>query len=119
MTDKGIPEFLLHRYDDGQDGSDVDRRAKADVDLEDGNGMRFEDDLFTLTSYSLFTMNMKGGQFELNRLVQLSTRKWLELNNELEKWKMKYLRILSEVFPVGNFEGRTICKVLLRTPKYS
>lgn len=57
-------------------------------------------------------MNIKTDQFEMHRLEQLSPRKWLELNNELEKWNMKYLRIISEAFPVWNYESWTIYNVL-------
>lgn len=60
---QGIPESLLHdRYwrDDG---------AKAD----------FEEDIHTLTSFSLVEISAGGHEFEMHRLVQFSTKKWLEL----------------------------------------
>jgi len=52
---------------------------------DDGN---FEDDFHTLISYSLLATNIEGNEFEMHRLVQFSTKKWLELH---EKWKEKYI----------------------------
>ena len=60
---QGIPESLLGgRYQEDND---------ADSD--------FEDDLNTLTSFSLVAIDVDGHRFEMHRLVQFSTRKWLEL----------------------------------------
>ncbi|KAH6667983.1 hypothetical protein B0J14DRAFT_519380 [Halenospora varia] len=90
---QGIPEaLLLQNY---QDDSDIEAN--------------FEEDLSTLTSYSLVTMNFKGDEFEMHRLVQFSTKKWLELYDELENWKEKYIDIMENAFPVGRYENRTIC----------
>jgi tetratricopeptide (TPR) repeat protein len=90
---QGIPEaLLLQNY---QDNNDIEAN--------------FEDDLSTLTSYSLVTMNVEGDEFEMHRLVQFSTKKWLELYNELENWKEKYIVIMENAFPVGWYENWTIC----------
>ncbi|RYP02218.1 hypothetical protein DL764_005898 [Monosporascus ibericus] len=56
---QGIPDFLLDdRYQDDSDAS-----------------FDFEEDLNTLTSFSLVTTDVKGHLFEMYRLVQFSTRK--------------------------------------------
>ncbi|KUJ07385.1 uncharacterized protein LY89DRAFT_365096 [Mollisia scopiformis] len=90
---QGIPEaLLLQNY---QDNGDV----KAN----------FEDDLSTLTNYSLVTMNVEGDEFEMHRLVQFSTKKWLELHEELENWKEKYIDIMGNAFPIGRYENRRVC----------
>ena len=99
---QGIPESLIHRYDeedDEEESSDIELKAKADKDLEDASRMEFENDVFALTSYSLITTDVNGDQFEMHRLVQLSTKKWLELNGELKLWEKKYIRIMSDAFP--------------------
>lgn len=70
---QGILKYLLHRYDDREDGSDIDLNNKTGIDLKDSD-MKFEDGVFTLTSYSLIKMNVKGDLFEIYRLVQFSTR---------------------------------------------
>ncbi|OCK72835.1 hypothetical protein K432DRAFT_411387, partial [Lepidopterella palustris CBS 459.81] len=89
---QGIPESLLdHRYQEG--------------DVEDD----FEDDIHTLSSYSLIGMNVDGNVFEMHRLVQFSTKAWLEINSELEKWKEQYIEVLNEAFPVGRYENWKTC----------
>lgn len=93
---QGIPEaLLLQLYQEDGD-------TEAD----------FEDDISTLTSYSLVTMNAEGNAFEMHRLVQFSTKKWLELNDELEKWKEKYIKIMGKAFPPGLYENWTTCQQL-------
>ena len=90
---QGIPEaLLLQNYDN-------------DIDIE----ANFEDDLSTLTCYSLVAMNFKGDEFEMHRLVQFSMQKWLELRGELENWKEKYIDIMGNAFPIGRFENWEIC----------
>jgi tetratricopeptide (TPR) repeat protein len=93
---QGIPEFLL----DGRDQEDND--ASSD----------FEEDLNTLTNYSLIAMDGDGRQFEMHRLVQFSTRKWLELRGELEDWKEKYVTLMDDSYPVGRHENWTVCRAL-------
>ncbi|MCJ1471355.1 hypothetical protein MMC07_010003, partial [Pseudocyphellaria aurata] len=114
---QGIPEFILLHYDDREDEISIDLDDKTDVDendvkYEEENGIKFEEDMCTLTAFSLVTVNVNNKQFEVRRLVQLSVRKWLELNGELDKWAMIYIKILFEVFPEGDYENWTICQLL-------
>jgi len=89
---QGIPESLLnHRYQED--------------DVEDD----FEDDIHILSSYSLIGMNVDGNVFEMHRLVQFSTKAWLEINSELEKWKEQYIKVIDEAFPVGRYENWKTC----------
>ncbi|KAH0556857.1 hypothetical protein GP486_005356, partial [Trichoglossum hirsutum] len=93
---QGIPDYLLnHQYQD-----DGDIRA------------RFEDDVHTLASYSLVGMNVRANEFEMHRLVQFSTKKWLELHGQLAKWKERYITIINEAFPVGRYENWSTCQTL-------
>ncbi len=93
---QGIPKALL-----------------VQVYQEDGDAeANFEDDISTLTSYSLVTMNVEGSEFEMHRLVQFSTKKWLEHYDELENWKENYIRIMHKAFPVGKYENWTTCRKL-------
>ena len=73
---QGIPESLLNNHYQEDD-------MRGD----------FEDDLHTLSSYSLIGSNLDGNLFEMHRLVQFSTKTWLALNGELERWKEKYITI--------------------------
>ncbi|RYP92185.1 hypothetical protein DL770_001692 [Monosporascus sp. CRB-9-2] len=93
---QGIPDSLLDgRY---QDDSDV--------------SFDFEEDLNTLTSFSLVATDVEGHQFEMHRLVQFSTRKWLELQGELEGWREKYVRLMDDNYPVGIYENWKACRAL-------
>src|SRR6266480_1533634 len=93
---QGIPESLLDgRYQENDD-------ASSD----------FEDDLNTLMSFSLVTADVGGSQFEMHRLVQFLMKRWLELNEELEEWKEKYVRLMDNSYPVGRHENWAVCQVL-------
>jgi tetratricopeptide (TPR) repeat protein len=93
---QGIPESLLGgRYQKDNDASPD-----------------FEDDLNTLTSFSLVTTDVDGHQFEMHRLVQFSTRKWLELQGELEVWRERYVRLMNDSYPVGRYENWKACQAL-------
>jgi len=50
--------------------------------------------------------------FEMDGLVQLATRKWLEANSQLEKWKQQYIKNLCAQFPTGKFENWAKCQAL-------
>lgn len=67
---QGIPEDLLH---------------------DSTNRLQFEDAVTPLISFSLTRMQIgqqiKTQSFKMHRLVQVSTRKWLELNNKIDKWR--------------------------------
>lgn len=45
--------------------------------------------------------------------VQLSTRKWLELNQQPDRWRKESLRRLAMNFPSGQYETWAACQVLL------
>ncbi|KAH8726910.1 TPR domain protein [Phaeosphaeriaceae sp. PMI808] len=93
---QGIPESLL--------GGHYQKDNDASPD--------FEDDLNTLTSFSLVATDVDGHQFEMHRLVQFSTRKWLELQGELEVWRERYVRLMDDSYPVGRYENWKACQVL-------
>ena len=93
---QGIPESLLGgRYQ-------KDNNASSD----------FEDDLNTLTSFSLVAIGVDGHQFKMHRLVQFSTRKWLELQGEMESWREKYVTLMDDSYPVGRHENWKTCQAL-------
>jgi tetratricopeptide (TPR) repeat protein len=94
---QGIPETLLvNQYADNEN-------AECD----------FDDDIHMLSSFSLVKMNVDGREFEMHRLVQFSTKKWLELNDELDSWKANYAILMETNFPVGEYENWPMCRALL------
>ncbi|KAJ4298214.1 hypothetical protein N0V90_006113 [Kalmusia sp. IMI 367209] len=93
---QGIPESLLRDRYAGNGDEDAD----------------FDDDIYMLTSFSLIEMSANGQEFEMHRLVQFSTKKWLELSNELEPWKTTYVTLMDESFPKGQYENWPTCQAL-------
>ncbi|KAL8696332.1 MAG: hypothetical protein Q9201_007713, partial [Fulgogasparrea decipioides] len=65
----------------------------------------FEEDIEVLRSFSLITLGIKNDVFEMHRLVQFATRKWLEQRQELERWKERYIAIIADAFPPGTYEN--------------
>jgi tetratricopeptide (TPR) repeat protein len=93
---QGIPESLLGgRYHESSD-------INAD----------FEDDLNTLQSFSLVATDVDGHHFQMHRLVQFSTIKWLELHGELDDWKEKYATLMNDNWPDSEYENWKSCRAL-------
>jgi tetratricopeptide (TPR) repeat protein len=115
---QGIPEALLRirseRKDSGQDqmqnadysNDDEDDSLKSSV--SDG----FEDDIFTLRSYSFISINTDSTTFEMHRLVQLATREWLKAHKQQERWKAQFIKILSTELPTGEYKNWVKCQTL-------
>jgi hypothetical protein len=61
----------------------------------------------TLRDYSFISVNEDGTTFEMHGLVQLATRKWLEVYGQLEKWKQQYINNLCTAFLIGEHENWT------------
>src|SRR2546429_451303 len=89
---QGIPEYLLH---------------------DNTNRLQFEDAIAPLISFALVRAQVGQQSFEMHRLVQLSTRKWLEKNKRLEKWRKESVKIMARAFPSGEYKTWTDCEVLL------
>ena len=105
---QGIPEELLHDVRIQRDASDSDDDSITDCDSDDG----FEDDIMTLRDYSLISTSQNGKVFEMHRLVQLSTRTWLETRGQIERWKEQFIKTLYREFPSGEYENWGKCQLL-------
>jgi hypothetical protein len=70
---QGIPKTLLRR--DGERGTE------------------FTTALGTLQAFSLVAAEKGEASFEIHRLVQVSTQKWLELQGETAKWREEALKV--------------------------
>ena len=99
---QGIPESLLR-----------DQYAADEDKVDDEEGADFDDDINTLASYSLVEISgADGSEFEMHRLVQYSTKKWLELSGELEGWKKRYVTLMDRSYPVGQHANWKVCQAL-------
>jgi tetratricopeptide (TPR) repeat protein len=90
---QGIPRFLFCQDDDG-------------------DGLDFEDAIGTLIAFSFVVAEKDGNIFQMHPLVQLSTKKWLEVHGEMEKSKEAVLSLLSEKLPNGEHANWEICEAL-------
>jgi tetratricopeptide (TPR) repeat protein len=89
---QGIPEFLLH------DGT---------------NRLDFENRLRPLIDFSLVSTQLDNHTFEMHRLVQLATKRWLASHSELAGWERKALQEMARVYPFGEHKNWGICGELL------
>jgi tetratricopeptide (TPR) repeat protein len=115
---QGIPEALLRirsqRKDSGQDQMQSADYSNDDEDdsLKSSVSDGFEDDIFTLRSYSFISINTDGTSFEMHRLVQLATREWLKAYKQQERWKEHFIKNLSTELPTGEYENWVKCQTL-------
>ena len=49
-------------------------------------------------------LNVGGKIFEMHRLVQIATRRWLESDGKIQEWKGKAIRKMAESFPLENMK---------------
>ncbi|PQE31783.1 hypothetical protein CJF32_00005098 [Rutstroemia sp. NJR-2017a WRK4] len=74
--------------------------ATSTISHHNGDGDDgFEEDILVLRDYSFISANNDQKTFEMHRLVQLATRKWLETQNQEEKWKERFIKNLESGLP--------------------
>ena len=91
------------------DGENIQKQ----VLIEDGDSIRFEKRLTPLLNFSLVTESDKGDSWQMHRLVQVATRRWLEVRGELKEWKCEAIERMAKIFPSGDHETIKLCKALL------
>lgn len=72
--------------------------------------LAFIDTIGVLENFSLINTESGGKFFNMHRLVQVATRKWLEVNELLQKWKANAIERMAERFPNGAYENWERCK---------
>ncbi|MCJ1418783.1 hypothetical protein MMC32_005134 [Xylographa parallela] len=77
------------------------------------NRLDFEDALAPLIDFALITFEGGNECFGMHRLVQLATRNWMQIHDEITKWQEEAIILLSESFTNGEYENWEICTVLL------
>ncbi|KAF2818477.1 hypothetical protein CC86DRAFT_388958 [Ophiobolus disseminans] len=123
---QGIPESLLRRQEEQKDvrvdsqqeaeeqvGSDgEDDTSQPSIDDDD-----FEADIVALRKFCFISVETDRATFEMHTLVQLATRKWLEANKQLERWKQQFVGNLYAEFPTGAYENWAACQALFAHAK--
>ncbi|KAI0411916.1 P-loop containing nucleoside triphosphate hydrolase protein [Xylaria grammica] len=113
---QSIPEFLIrpiYRNDSSttasatREGSDDDSTEPSET-----SNREFNEDVQILRDYCLISTNETGDAFEMHRLVQLSTRTWLDVHKQAEKFKNQYISRMAMKFPWPEFGNWDICRKL-------
>lgn len=115
----GIPEFLLRNEevqvkDSQSEGVERDVKAQSPAQLTDEDSPsesstddRFETDIATLRNYSFLSLTKDPQVFQMHRLVQLATQKWLNVHGEFEVWQGHFIRHIYNQAPTGDYENWT------------
>jgi hypothetical protein len=118
---QGIPEDLLRPRTGRQVAqtkqtervkSDGDSDSEDDTSQSSAGDDQFEDDIVALRDFCFVSVDTSGTSFEMHALVQLATRKWLEANSKLERWKEQFISNLCVAFPTGDFQNWAACQAL-------
>ncbi|KAK4183100.1 kinesin light chain, partial [Podospora australis] len=125
---QGIPGWVLKpprtitdtaRVQDTDAAGDVESDNRGDTTDDDTDDVaddaldgRFEDDVAMLRDYCLIVADEAGDEFEMHGLVQLSTRRWLEVYGEQETFKQQYIERIATSFPTGEYENWAQCRSL-------
>ncbi|KAJ4332642.1 hypothetical protein N0V95_009612 [Ascochyta clinopodiicola] len=99
---QGIPEEALRSQPEVKRSNESADPFKPDSDkseLEESIDNGFEDDISMLTSYFIVSLTTGGTAFDMHRLVQLATRRWLREQGKFEFWNDRFIGRLSAVFP--------------------
>ncbi|KAF2712599.1 TPR-like protein [Pleomassaria siparia CBS 279.74] len=77
----------------------------------------FDDDWQILTDFSLIRTHVDGHHFDMHRLVQITTKKWLDIQAELHLWKEKFIILMNESYPcLNNLLPHALAAVPYRPP---
>ncbi|KAL5387729.1 hypothetical protein DPSP01_003521 [Paraphaeosphaeria sporulosa] len=108
---QGIPEFLLHSYEERHVGQRSVESSQESREREVSK-RAFEDDIVMLQEFSFISLTKTADAFEMHSLVQLATRRWLGSQGQLEQWKQRYITNLCAEFPPGRYENWATCQAL-------
>jgi tetratricopeptide (TPR) repeat protein len=123
---QGIPESLLHRQEEQKDvrvgqqqgaEEDVDSGEEENTSQPSADDDDFDADIVALRSFCFISVETDGATFEMHALVQIATRRWLEANRQLERWKQQFVSNLHAKFPTGAYENWAACQALFAHAK--
>ncbi|KAF1964201.1 TPR-like protein [Bimuria novae-zelandiae CBS 107.79] len=95
---QGIPESTLRRYSrEATGGAELDNTEEAES--------AFEGDLDILQMYSLVSTTVDDDTCEMHALVQFCTRVWLSSYSDAEQWEQRFVTLMAQELPSGEFEN--------------
>jgi tetratricopeptide (TPR) repeat protein len=102
---QGIPESTLQKY------SKRKAELNAAEDREEADNA-FNEDLDTLQAYSLVSITTDNA-CEMHALVQFCTRVWLSSFGDAAQWEQKFVALMAQELPSGEYENWAKCQQLL------
>ena len=109
---QGIPESILRRQRSQETNTEMIEDSSSEEEGDSVADLSFEDDVVTLSDYSLISVGEQMKTFTMHRLVQLTVRVWLRTYGQLEQWKGIFINNLYCEFPTGNYENWGKCRSL-------
>jgi tetratricopeptide (TPR) repeat protein len=110
---QGIPQWVLHRRGRDTAGEGTQTDDERNDQPEESDDDEFDDDLGTLHAYSLVAAAAENDVWEMHPLVQFCKRVWLASFDDAERWRQKFVVLMSREFPNGEFENWPKCQQLL------
>jgi tetratricopeptide (TPR) repeat protein len=95
-----------------QSNTDSEALSEGSEETSDAEDEEFEEDLAMLRDYSFVSITADATVFEMHRLVQFATQRWLKTDNSFEHWGLQFMRNLEDAFPSGHFESWEKCRAL-------
>jgi tetratricopeptide (TPR) repeat protein len=80
---------------------------------EDEADSAFDQDLDTLQAYSLVAATADSNECGMHALVQFCTRVWLSSCGDIEHWEQRFVALMAQELPTGNYENWEKCQQLL------
>ena len=97
---QAIPKRFLSRYGERQ----KPQESTGEIQLVKALGV--------LKAFSFITED-KGHGFDMHRLVQLVTRKWLGKKHTMRQFAEQAMLVVSDIYPQGSYTTRDTCLALL------
>jgi len=72
----------------------------------------FTEDWRVLNNLMLVKTSLNGLHFNMHRLVQHTTKRWLEINGEMNAWSTKFVSIMAICFPKHEYDNWKLCQYL-------
>ncbi|KAJ5777479.1 P-loop containing nucleoside triphosphate hydrolase protein [Penicillium odoratum] len=116
---QGISESLVRKHPrELDDCTEFENRVPRSISCEVincskfGDDDEFGDDIDILRDYAFISISKDPTIFEMHRLVQLSMRRWLEIQGEDEKLRDTFIESLHREFPYEDYELLAKCQSL-------
>jgi tetratricopeptide (TPR) repeat protein len=103
---QGIPESTLRRHSRTAAGI-AETWAEGEADSA------FDEDLDTLLAYSFVAVTANSNECEMHALVQFCMQAWLSSYNDAEQWEQRFITLMAQELPTGNYENWEKCQQLL------